>query len=93
MRRRSHEPPDLNEHRLHGKVPLPMTYARQLRQVHFPIARINAGQVDLGDESHLGRPIGVVWSAVDAEAVDTVLMDGLWSGLLVDLYACYGAYG
>jgi len=72
--RRSHEPPDLNQDRLHCKVPLPRSDTWQLRKIDFAVRRVDAGQVDFGQKRDLWRLVGVVWAAVDLETIDSVLV-------------------
>ena len=44
---------------------------------YLPSPRIDARQIDLGDKLNGGRSIGIIISAVDVEAVDTVFMHAL----------------
>ena len=67
MSRRGHEPPYLNEHRLHCKLSLPGRYAWELGEVDFSIGLIDTRNVDFGQKGDLGWLIGVVWSALDLE--------------------------
>jgi hypothetical protein len=48
-----------------------------LSLAYFAIARVDAGEVDFADESHVGRGVGVLGAAVDFERVDAVLVDAL----------------
>jgi hypothetical protein len=46
--------------------------------LYLAIASVDAGEVDFADESDVGRGVGVLRTAVDAEGVDAVLVDALW---------------
>lgn len=70
-------PPELNEHGLHGEVPLPLRQAGQLARVDLAVSRVDAGQVDLVDELDLRRLVRVLVAAVHLERVDAVLVDAL----------------
>lgn len=76
----THSPPQLNQYRLHIKLPLPLHQARQLRRVHAPRALVHARQVDLRHESHLRRDVRIAGAAVDFQAVNPVFVDALWGG-------------
>jgi hypothetical protein len=46
--------------------------------LYLAIASVDTGEVDFADESDVGRGVGVLRTAVDAEGVDAVLVDALW---------------
>lgn len=86
-------PSELDEYGLHGELALPLSQTWQLcrvdlalsacavdaaaAQLYLSVLRVDAGQVDLGRELNLRRRVGVVWAAVDRDAVDAVLVDTL----------------
>lgn len=52
-------------------------------------AGINTGQIDLADESHLGRLIRIVRSTVDLERVYAILVRALPLCGVSDQRSCY----
>ena len=78
-----HVSPQLNQHRLHGEVALPLCQTWEFRWVDLAVSWVYAWEVDLGDELDGWWDIGVVWAAVEAQRVDAVLVCGLREILLV----------
>lgn len=77
MRGMSHVSPQLNEYCLHCHITVPTLEAGQLCWVDEAVARVDAWEVDFGDELNGGRLVGVLITAVHFEGVDAVFVDGL----------------
>jgi hypothetical protein len=55
--------------------------------MYLAVASVDTREVDFADEGNIGRRVGVLRTAVDAEGIDAVLVDALWSWLGSDIIA------
>lgn len=73
---RHHRVPELHQHALDGVVAVPPGHSGEVRS-HMTRALVHGGEVDAGEEAHLGGPQGVVGAAVDSQLIQPVLIRGL----------------
>jgi hypothetical protein len=77
IKKQDHIPPDTNKDGLNATIPPPLRKHTKLNRIDLAIGLINERKIYTGEEVNGGGSLGVVFTAMDLQTVDAVLVDGL----------------